>query len=584
MPRCDSHPESEHGTGGTSRAQRLADLIWHTCFVLYTSKVAHSSRVLAAPSFRGLTALVLLAGIAPAATVRIHNDYGSVTVRAVMGAEKTTVEATTPSRPGRPDDIRYSLERGVYAVECQPADKAPVDLVVTVPHTVYLEVTTKAGGISLTGLIRDADLVTGTGALRLTVPWRLANLRVLSLARPREILLPKVDYAEFPYGVSEGYWNFIDAPPGFGPWVANPRGPLRGLPLRGLLYSSIRARGNTPERLVVRDLPVEPTSWVKLPGWAQDVLDANPAAGSQPAAGSLPVAAAAPEQEQLPVFVADVRMVNLTGPVYDSEGHPVRGLKPEEFEVLEEGVPQNPTFAGSEELPFNLFLLLDLSTTTLGNRYPMVEAARQFGEIARPGDKTAVYALAENFFQVISPLTTDSKRLVELIEGMPPLGGLSPLYDSIVLACTQEAQARPMERNVLVIITDAIDNSLHTHAAGSRVPFDRLLRFAGGLPLLVYPILLPPSSRASATVLATLPEARRRMQQLADATGGRLFAASSTFSMEPVYPLVAEELRHVYAVAYYPRNQNFDGRWRHVVVRIKRPGVTFRTREGYYAR
>jgi Ca-activated chloride channel family protein len=54
--------------------------------------------------------------------------------------------------------------------------------------------------------------------------------------------------------------------------------------------------------------------------------------------------------------------------------------------------------------------------------------------------------------------------------------------------------------------------------------------------------------------------------------------------MEPVYPLVAEELRHVYAVAYYPRNQNFDGRWRRVEIRLKRPGITFRTREGYFAR
>jgi len=84
--------------------------------------------------------------------------------------------------------------------------------------------------------------------------------------------------------------------------------------------------------------------------------------------------------------------------------------------------------------------------------------------------------------------------------------------------------------------------------------------------------------------VATVPEARRRMQQLADTSGGRLFTAGPTFSMEPVYPLVAEELRHVYTVAYYPRNQDFDGRWRRVLVRVKRPGVTFRTREGYYAR
>ncbi|HSW49549.1 MAG TPA: VWA domain-containing protein [Bryobacteraceae bacterium] len=546
---------------------------------------------------RRLVALAaLLPCLAPAATVRIRNDYGSVTVRAVMGAAKTEFEAASPSRPGRPEDVRSSLEHGVYSIDCQPADRARIDLVVTVPHTVYLEVTTKAGGISLTGLVRDANLVTDTGALRLAVPWQLANLRVLSLARPREILLPQVDYAEFPYGARQGYWTFIDAPPGFSATAVNPAEPLRappaldrGLPQRGLLFGNIRARGNSPERLVVRDLPVEPASWIKLPASAQDAVDAYPVAGAGVAAGAPAAAARPPMDERLPVFVADVRMVNLTGPVHDGEGRPVQGLKPEEFEVLEDGVPQKPAFAGSEELPFNLFLLLDLSTTTLGNRSALVDAARRFVEIARPGDKVAVYALAENFFQVISPLTTDWRRLVELIEAMPPLGGLSPLYDAIALSCAQEAQARPMDRNVLVVISDAIDNSLHAPEAGSRVPFDRLLRFAGGQPLLVYPIQLPPPTggrrySASPAVLATVPEARRRMQQLADATGGRVFTASSGYSMGPVYPLVAEELRHVYAVAYYPRNQNFDGRWRRVEVRIKRPGVSFRTREGYYAR
>ena len=54
--------------------------------------------------------------------------------------------------------------------------------------------------------------------------------------------------------------------------------------------------------------------------------------------------------------------------------------------------------------------------------------------------------------------------------------------------------------------------------------------------------------------------------------------------VEPVYAQVAEELRAVYTVAYYPKNQNFDGKWRRVEVRVKRPGAKIRARAGYYAR
>lgn len=74
------------------------------------------------------------------------------------------------------------------------------------------------------------------------------------------------------------------------------------------------------------------------------------------------------------------------------------------------------------------------------------------------------------------------------------------------------------------------------------------------------------------------------MQKLADTTGGRLFPAQSIRDLDPVYPLVAEELRGVHTVAYYPLNQNFDGAWRKIQVRVNRPGARVRTRAGYFAR
>ena len=43
---------------------------------------------------------------------------------------------------------------------------------------------------------------------------------------------------------------------------------------------------------------------------------------------------------------------------------------------------------------------------------------------------------------------------------------------------------------------------------------------------------------------------------------GRIFPALSIADVEPVLPRLAEELRSVYSIAYYPDNQNFDGGWR----------------------
>jgi Ca-activated chloride channel family protein len=267
----------------------------------------------------------------------------------------------------------------------------------------------------------------------------------------------------------------------------------------------------------------------------------------------------------------------------------VHGLGPEDFEVVEDGVRQKVAVAASEEIPFNLVLLLDFSTSALRSRSVLEQAARGFLEIARPQDRVAVYALADSLFQVISPLSAGRGPLIEKIVSMPRQGGASPVYDTLVLAYAQEDLIASGERTAIVFITDGIDNSLHDPAGGSKTDYQALLRLASGVPVLIYPVVLPPPVArrpfaASQAVIDAAPEARRRLQELADRTGGRLFATDSTFSMKPVYPLVAQELEKVYAVAYYPRNQEHDGRWRRVEVRVRRPGVTFRTREGYYAR
>jgi VWFA-related protein len=74
------------------------------------------------------------------------------------------------------------------------------------------------------------------------------------------------------------------------------------------------------------------------------------------------------------------------------------------------------------------------------------------------------------------------------------------------------------------------------------------------------------------------------MEQLAEASGGKLFPAASIRDLEPVFPDLTQELRSVYSVAYYPENQQFDGNWRKVAVEVNRQGVVIRARLGYFAR
>jgi VWFA-related protein len=304
-------------------------------------------------------------------------------------------------------------------------------------------------------------------------------------------------------------------------------------------------------------------------------------------------AVAAPPQSQSPpqpvqgqnetaVFRSDVRVVNLTAPVTDEEGRPIVGLAPEDFRVFENGIPQKIQHAAAEEVPFNLVLLFDLSGSTARDRDAMKQAAKRFVEMARPKDRVALYALANDKFHAISRLTQNRDSLKSMIDAIPAVSGGSPIYDMVVLGYAHELHALAWERNAIIFISDGVDNQIRGTGSPSEVNYKKLLRAASGFHALLYPIFLDPFDKFPAPDWAR--KARSQMEALARATGGRLFPAHSIRDLDGVYPLVAEELRSVYTLSYSPSNQDFNGAWRRIEVKVDRGGARVRTRGGYHAR
>ena len=78
--------------------------------------------------------------------------------------------------------------------------------------------------------------------------------------------------------------------------------------------------------------------------------------------------------------------------------------------------------------------------------------------------------------------------------------------------------------------------------------------------------------------------AKKQLQSLVDASGGRLYHADRIEDLKGVFEQVAAELRTVYSIAYTPTNLNFDGRFRKIRVLVNNPDVVVRTRPGYYGR
>jgi VWFA-related protein len=308
--------------------------------------------------------------------------------------------------------------------------------------------------------------------------------------------------------------------------------------------------------------------------------NAAPAPSNAPQPAQPPLLAAAPEGEA--VFSSDVRLVNLQVAVYDEQGAPITGLGPQDFEVRENGVLQEISAVEGGDAPFNLALLFDLSSSTQRNRNQMKQIAARLLSVAQPHDKVAAYVLANNWFGVISPLTADRELLAKRVGELPDLSGGSPLYDAMVLAYDQELAKLPNERNALVVISDGIDNRLYGIGQPSKVSLTDIKRAASKMHALLYPVFLGPSE-ANLSKGSRPYEAYMRFTEMAAEAGGRVFSAASLEEFDAVYEQIATELRAVYSLSYYPRDQNFSGEYRQVDVTVSREGAAARTRPGYTA-
>lgn len=519
----------------------------------------------------------------PEPVLRVENPVGGIRI-AILDTDRVRVRRTCRSRPIRPLDTKTTRLGRKTRIRAQPPDGAAIDLEIDLPYGHRVEAETVDGPISLTGLVRQARLQTAIGRVELEVPWRGVRLEAVSDRRPLHLSIPNRLRSSLrvpAHEIAGSVWTLQDT-----------------RDARSKLYGSIRLEATHPDALVLREGDVAEDSPIRMHWQAKDALGnmlrrryrmrlERPAGEDGP-----PSRTEEGLDSGMVQFNSDVRLVQLSATVVDRSGRPVPGLESDDFQILEDDVEQSIRMVRDTDAEFNLVLLLDCSTSTLVDREAVLEAARRFVLTARPGDRVAIHVLSDAYVHVVSRLTDDQDALLDTIERIPRLSGGTPLYDAITLAYADELASRRWERNALIVISDGMDNEFlprWSRSVPSEVPFDELLRVAAEINSAIYPIFLEPDEPGIRTERRwreqqerAAQRARARMGQLAEVTGGRLFAAGSIRDLDDVYEQVAGELRSVYTLGYYPANQDFDGAWRRVRVRLEDIDARVRTRPGYY--
>ena len=73
------------------------------------------------------------------------------------------------------------------------------------------------------------------------------------------------------------------------------------------------------------------------------------------------------------------------------------------------------------------------------------------------------------------------------------------------------------------------------------------------------------------------------LNDLASASGGKVYFAEDLQRLPDAFAQIANELRNQYSLGYYPTNQVRDGRYRKLQVKVSRKNVVVRARPGYRA-
>jgi Ca-activated chloride channel family protein len=121
------------------------------------------------------------------------------------------------------------------------------------------------------------------------------------------------------------------------------------------------------------------------------------------------------------------------------------------------------------------------------------------------------------------------------------------------------------------VLSDGDDTS-------SMMPYEEVLDLAKRSETAIYAIGL----RQNDVGRPRFKEAEFVLRQLSQETGGRPFFINSVMELPKIYQQISEELASQYSIAYTSKNRVRNGAWRRIDVRITRPGLTARTRRGYF--
>ena len=279
-----------------------------------------------------------------------------------------------------------------------------------------------------------------------------------------------------------------------------------------------------------------------------------------------PARAQKTDDEEVVRINSDMVVLNVT--VTDGQGLYVHKLSRPDFKIFEDGREQRISLFSVEETPFAAAILLDTSGS-MENRLTLARAAAiRFLEGLREEDVASVYHFG-----------TDVEQLQDFSPGrdLPAVAydlnskGMTALNDAVLRAAKDLAQ-RPEKRRAIIVLSDGADTK-------SAATSEKALNAALSAGATIYTVdMTDPATNGAQKMMGA-----SALKNFAAKSGGRYVSKPGGAALDEAFRGILEELSNQYTLGYRPDNTARDGRWRAVQLKLSRPGLNARTRNGYRA-
>ena len=313
-----------------------------------------------------------------------------------------------------------------------------------------------------------------------------------------------------------------------------------------------------------------------------------------------------------------VNLVQLNVAVTDSKGNYISGLKPENFEITEDKIPQRiATFeegngpairpgqshespspsgtpgatpaaqdatpdaardeasaepsdrisgvaAASAMAGANIFILFDTSNYMYRGFVYAQDAISDFVRSMDSANQIAFYSYSRDLSRATT-LTVDRFRVVNGVRSTVA-GDDAALYNSLLM--TVKDAAVLTGRKAIVVFSNGPDNA-------SSVPPEDVAELAQDTGTIIYIV--------STRLAQDDPVSAAAFERMSRATGGKAYFAGNWRKEKEAFSSIQSDLSHLYSVSYYPQVNPNRG-WRSISVKLVGPGTEkyhIRTRDGY---